>query len=61
MDWVMMPVTEAEVGKLGKEAEVEGRGSKKIAPGRRSLGLAHPTGAEQRVYWSEGIRVLWHD
>ena len=59
-DWTLLPVTEAEITGLAKEPDVEGK-LEGIAPQRRSLRLAHPTGAERQVSWSKGIFVGMHD
>ena len=60
--WSLLPITDAEAGKLGEQRESTTEGEF-LAPGpeRRCLRRDFPKGSEPRAYWVSGMLIGPHD
>ena len=59
--WQLLPIDAGESEALVRSGATVAEAALNALPGRRCLCLDHPKGAEQRMYWSKGLHVGFHD
>ena len=59
--WQLLPIDAAECEALVASGGAVEEASLNALPGRRTLCCDHPKGTEQRLYWSGGLHVGFHD